>query len=190
MRHPIKSNFFLIFSKLLQASYTYCFNLFSILALLVVSFGCKSHRNHSQILSQETISKYATLTGVPESTIQQQPELWKFVNEWYGTSYRYGGKDKNGIDCSAFVCKMAQEVFKKELSGSANDLYDASIKLKDNEVTQGDFVFFKIESKKISHVGMYLFNGKFIHASVSKGVIISDINETYYKKYFYSFGRN
>jgi len=50
-------------------------------------------------------------------------------------------------------------------------------------------VFFKIESKNVSHVGVYLMNNKFVHASTKKGVIISDLNEPYYQKYFFTGGR-
>lgn len=127
--------------------------------------------------------------GVPEKRIENEFPLWKFINEWEGTPYRYGGKDKEGIDCSAFVVIMSDKIFNKKISGSSADLYNSSKPININEVVAGDLVFFKIESKKVSHVGLLLYNGKFIHASVSKGVIISDLSEKYYEKYFFSFGR-
>ncbi len=127
--------------------------------------------------------------GVPEKRIENEFPLWKFINEWEGTPYRYGGKDKEGIDCSAFVVIMSDKIFNKKISGSSADLYNSSKPINLNEVVAGDLVFFKIESKKVSHVGLLLYNGKFIHASVSKGVIISDLSEKYYEKYFFSFGR-
>ena len=84
---------------------------------------------------------------------------------------------------------MSDKIFNKKISGSSADLYNSSKPINLNEVVAGDLVFFKIESKKVSHVGLLLYNGKFIHASVSKGVIISDLSEKYYEKYFFSFGR-
>ena len=57
------------------------------------------------------------------------------------------------------------------------------------KIKQGDLLFFKTNGNSISHVGVYLKNNKFVHASTSKGVMINDLEETYYKKYFYSAGR-
>lgn len=127
--------------------------------------------------------------GVSEKRIESEIELWKFVNDWEGTPYKFGGKDKNGIDCSAFVSLMSGQVFNKKITGSSSALFDSSKRVNKSDAMEGDFVFFKIESSKISHVGLLLYNGKFIHASVSKGVTISDLSEKYYEKYFYSFGR-
>ena len=50
-------------------------------------------------------------------------------------------------------------------------------------------MFFKIESDKVSHIGVYLQNNKFVHASTKKGIHIDDLDEPYYKKYFYKGGR-
>ena len=57
------------------------------------------------------------------------------------------------------------------------------------ELKEGDLVFFKINSKSISHVGVYLGDDKFAHASSSKGVMISNLNEAYWKRYYYKGGR-
>lgn len=62
-------------------------------------------------------------------------------------------------------------------------------KVPKEELKDGDIVFFKINGNKISHVGIYIGDNKFIHASTKRGVVINDLNEVYYKKYFYTGGR-
>ncbi|HYH57526.1 MAG TPA: NlpC/P60 family protein, partial [Anseongella sp.] len=58
-----------------------------------------------------------------------------------------------------------------------------------DDLKEGDFVFFKIHRRYISHIGIYLGNNKFVHASRSEGVTISDLDEPYWKRYFYKAGR-
>ena len=57
------------------------------------------------------------------------------------------------------------------------------------DLKEGDLVFFKINSRTISHVGIYLGNNRFAHASSSRGVVLSNLDEPYYKRYFYKGGR-
>lgn len=119
------------------------------------------------------------------------PFLYYQVYEWIGTRYKYSGETKKGIDCSGFVSKMYDKVYCISLSGGSRDIYS---QVKENNITkselqEGDILFFKIRKGQISHVGIYLGNNKFAHASVQSGVIISDLDEPYYKKYFYKAGR-
>lgn len=115
--------------------------------------------------------------------------LYRFIDNWIGTRYRYGGITDKGIDCSGFTCKLYRNVFDKEITGSSGTLFHAVQPVEKNELTEGDMVFFKIKKNRISHVGVYLMNNKFVHSSSHNGVIISDLNEDYYKKYFYTGGR-
>jgi lipoprotein Spr len=81
------------------------------------------------------------------------------------------------------------DVYGKKISGTAGDMEKISEHVKQSKLKEGDLVFFKIESAKISHVGVYLANSHFIHASSKRGVMISDLNEAYFKKYYYTAGR-
>ena len=58
-----------------------------------------------------------------------------------------------------------------------------------DELKEGDLVFFKIKSRSITHIGIYLGDNRFAHASSSRGVVISNLNEPYYSRYFYKGGR-
>ena len=58
-----------------------------------------------------------------------------------------------------------------------------------DELKEGDLVFFKIKSRTITHIGIYLGDNRFAHASSTRGVVISNLNEPYYSRYFYKGGR-
>jgi murein DD-endopeptidase / murein LD-carboxypeptidase len=132
--------------------------------------------------------KYASILGVPTDAIQNIA-LYDFIEEWNGIPYKYGGRSKQGIDCSNLTSLLYQNVYSKSVSGSCVNLYDLCNPIKTKELKEGDLVFFKIEQTKISHVGIYLHNNKFVHATTKKGVMINDLDEAYYKKYFFMAGR-
>lgn len=133
-------------------------------------------------------SKYSALLNVDKDAIQQL-NLYRLIDEWYGTAYKYGGCDKNGIDCSNFVGVVYQEIYKKKIQGSSASVYNQCNPVVKDQLREGDLVFFKIDHQTISHVGVYLQNNKFIHATTQKGVMINDLNEPYYSSYFYKGGR-
>lgn len=132
--------------------------------------------------------KYAQLLDVPVEDVLNQ-QLYGFIEEWYGTPYRLGGKTKDGIDCSGFVNTLMNTVFQMALSGNSADLFTQVKRLGLKDLREGDLVFFRIHHRRISHVGIYLENDKFVHASTSAGVMISDLNEPYWKRYFAGAGR-
>ncbi|WP_167019243.1 C40 family peptidase [Chitinophaga sp. Cy-1792] len=132
--------------------------------------------------------KYAQLLDVPVESVLNQ-RLFSFLEEWMGTPYRMGGKTKDGIDCSGFVNLLMNTVFQLNLIGNSVALYSQVTRLSKTQLHEGDLVFFKIHHKRISHVGIYLENDKFVHASTSNGVMISDLKEAYWKKYYAGGGR-
>jgi len=116
--------------------------------------------------------------------------LYSSIEKWIGTPYRYAGKTMNGIDCSAFVNKIYDNAYCLFLPGNSAEMYRNVKHLPKDQLLEGDLVFFKTSKHKtISHVGVYLGNNKFAHASRSKGVIISDLSSPYYEKHFVKGGR-
>ncbi len=139
-------------------------------------------------LNSSRVSTVAGLIGVDEKEVKNK-KLYSFISDWYGTPYKYGGCDKNGTDCSCFTDNLYAAVYQKKLPRSATDMVKDCDKVKSDSVKEGDLIFFKIKSNEVSHVGVVLKNHKFVHATTSKGVVINDINETYYQKYFYCYGK-
>ena len=116
--------------------------------------------------------------------------LLKKIDEWYGTPYNYGGTTKNGVDCSYFTLDVMQGVFNIGLRRTAAEQYEQTSRINWEELREGDLIFFKTEGpNKISHVGIYLSNNKFVHSSVRNGVTISDLSDPYYKRTLFSMGR-
>lgn len=118
------------------------------------------------------------------------PTLYYQIFDWLGTRYKYSGKTKKGIDCSGFVAEMYRQSYCIAIKGRSADLYlQVNTILFRDSLKEGDILFFKIKKGQISHVGIYLGHQLFAHASVHSGVIVSSLNETYYKKYFFQGGR-
>lgn len=115
--------------------------------------------------------------------------LYTFIEEWYGTPYRFGGTGRNGIDCSAFTRQLYEDVYSMDILRTSIEQFASAFFIRRDELKEGDLVFFKIHGKRISHVGVYLYDGKFVHASVSQGVVISDLNDVYWTKYYAGGGR-
>jgi len=143
----------------------------------------------------ETLAKTKTvkpdlqnILGVSSKEIKKN-DLYRFVEDWYGVPYKYGGCKKSGVDCSCFTNILYEQVYKQKLIGNAAELYKNADKISLHKAKEGDLVFFKINVPYISHVGILLRDEHFVHASSSKGVIVSSLNEAYYKKYFHSAGR-
>ena len=130
---------------------------------------------------------YASQCLLPDSACS--PHLYYQVYDWLGTRYKYSGNSKKGIDCSGFVSEMYRNTYCIELNGSSGSIYTQVKPVEKDNLQEGDILFFKIRRNQISHVGVYLGNNKFAHASVHSGVVVSDLEEKYYKKYFYKGGR-
>jgi len=131
--------------------------------------------------------KYAILLNTEVEQLQDNA-LLEHVDEWYGTRYRYGGTTKSGIDCSAFVQAIYLSAFAVSLPRTARDQYRNSQIVSATQMKTGDLVFFNTTGG-ISHVGIYLQNNKFVHASTSYGVTISDMFDPYYLRRFIGVGR-
>ncbi|HLU85715.1 MAG TPA: NlpC/P60 family protein [Vicingaceae bacterium] len=137
---------------------------------------------------KELKEKYAALLDITGLEIKELA-LYAFIDDWLGVKYKYGGTTKNGVDCSGFTNLLYNNVFKKELPRSSSDIAAVAKNVAKKELSEGDFVFFSIRSNKVDHVGIYLANNRFVHASTSKGVIISSLEHPYYAKHFKKGGR-
>lgn len=147
-------------------------------------------RNMAQSgLSDEILDKYASMIGLMPRAMSNYI-LYKFIDDWYGVKYCYGGGDKTGIDCSAFVQKVYEDVFCTNLVRTARDQFHSCKMIWDiDNLIEGDLVFFKTKGKRITHVGIYLANNFFVHASTTGGVMISSLKESYWSKRYAGAGK-
>ncbi|MDO4510646.1 MAG: NlpC/P60 family protein [Bacteroidales bacterium] len=118
--------------------------------------------------------------------------LYKEIKSWLGAPYRYGGNTRNGVDCSGFVHQIYKTVYKQKIQRNSAKIFEKNCRMIDvDDLEEGDLLFYKTSKKndRITHVGIYLKENKFAHASSSRGVVISDITEEYFINHFYAAGR-
>ena len=115
--------------------------------------------------------------------------LLQNIEHWYGTHYCMGGSTEDCIDCSAFTQIMMRDVYKTDIPRTARAQYDNSNRIAVEDLREGDLVFFQTSGRDISHVGIYLTNNKFVHAATSNGVMVSDLNDIYWRPRFKGAGR-
>ncbi|MDR0995274.1 MAG: C40 family peptidase [Tannerella sp.] len=169
--------------------------IFSWVVLLVVLFmgACGSRqqvqrRRQAGVPSTEVLSRRFGLRVTERDNLR----LYAKASQWLGVPYRYGGQTKRGVDCSALVSILYREVYRKNLSlTAATQLKDNCRKIGRDKLREGDLVFFHTtgRKRKATHVGIYLKNGHFIHASTSRGVIVSSLSEPYYLRTWLCAGR-
>ena len=143
-----------------------------------VLFGCASNSTQPDS-SLSTISKNSNKTL---NALTQQYGSWKSVK------YQLGGLSKRGVDCSGFVYLTFQDKLGVKIPRTTKLQYASSKKINKKELRTGDLVFFKTGLKQ-KHVGIYMSQMKFLHASTSKGVTVSNMNNPYWKKHFLSARR-
>lgn len=107
---------------------------------------------------------------------------------WEGTRYRYGGEDRNGVDCSGFVKQVFDQVFQIPLPRTAISQSRVGFGIRRDGLLPGDMVFFRTR-KTSHHVGIYLGAGEFIHASSSQGVTLSRLDSGYWRGRYWAARR-
>jgi cell wall-associated NlpC family hydrolase len=108
-------------------------------------------------------------------------EIIKFLD----TPYKYGGNSENGIDCSAFTKQVFQNSVEYDLPRSTREQFKIGENISKYDLKFGDLVYFNTTKRSYpGHVGIYLGDDQFVHASRSLGVTVSNLNDPYYKKRF------
>jgi len=132
--------------------------------------------------------KYAVLLNTEVESLPNKV-LLESVDTWYGVRYRRGGNGISGIDCSGFTVAVYAAAYGINLPRVSKEQYRICHKISTTELKEGDLLFFNTRGSGVSHVGVYLGNNKFIHATVSKGVMVNGLFEPYYLKRFIGAGR-
>lgn len=157
---------------------------FAIMMLTVLATGCASTSKNDS--SKNTVASHVQL----KDNLVVTTELKKQLKQWKGTPYQLGGNSLRGIDCSAFVQRTFNDKFDIALPRTTTAQTAQGVKIPKENLKPGDLVFFKTNwGGSGLHVGIYNGNNQFIHASSSKGVTTSSLEEKYWKQRFYQARR-
>ena len=115
------------------------------------------------------------------TTSSKQSKLEQVYKKYKGTPYKYGGTTSHGFDCSGFVQRAYMDAFKQKLPRTTKAMMKTGKKVSKSKLRIGDLVFFH-PTRRYYHVGIYLGNGTFMHASSSRGVMKSKLSLKYWQK--------
>ncbi len=171
-----------------------------IIALVIAAVGLSSCKSHKSTVVRPSASVSTVAPSLPRNAASNpaysndtriSKALVKQARSWIGTPYRYGGSSKSGTDCSGMLTVIFKDVAKLSLPRNSAAQQEYCFEVPKRNLEPGDLVFFTTSSRggKVNHVGMYVGNGKIIHASSSRGVIESSLDEKYYVSHYHSSGR-
>lgn len=145
------------------------------LLLVITLYSCSSRKH--------TTTSNTKAAGIADAMSHlKSKQLYRFITDWTGVRYRLGGLDKSGIDCSGFALLLQKEIYGFSLPRRSRDQADAVSDRKVSQLKEGDLIFFSFGGAAVDHVGIYLNNEYFVHASTSKGVIVDDLRLPVYQK--------
>ena len=163
----------------------YCL-LFAVFTALA---GCQSTPSSSPNASSSTLLRDIVVLRPEAAAIllneqQTRATLYAQYDEWRAVRYRIGGLSKSGVDCSGFVFLTFRDRFGIALPRSTDDQATLGRKIEEHELRPGDLVFFRT-GRNVRHVGIFLEDRKFLHASTLKGVMISSLDDVYWAKEYW-----
>ena len=144
--------------------------------------ACSTSPSHSFQSSQLTNKTHHSSSHTSKSSTSKK--LLQHFNEWKGVRYREGGLSRSGIDCSGFVHLAYKNKLNKNVARTTELLSESGRAVNIKHLRSGDLVFFKTGWKK-RHVGIYMGNGQFMHASSSRGVMMSRLNNPYWSEAYW-----
>lgn len=150
------------------------FKLSMIILVLLVLSACSSRRN--------TVKPNAGAKAAEVMSHLKSKQLYRFITDWTGVQYRLGGLDKKGIDCSGFALLLQKDIYGNSLPRRSRDQADAIRSKNIGQLKEGDLIFFSFGGREVDHVGIYLNDNYFVHASTTRGVIVDDLTIPAYQK--------
>lgn len=161
-----------------------------ILILLGLTVSLSSCRTLAPRVDYKALARASVRLGV-NIGLEDNHKLYIEAADWIGVPYRPGGDTKRGTDCSGFTSQLYRKVYHTKLSRNTDGQKEESNKVVRRNLREGDLVFFTSDrsGRKVAHVGIYLKDNKFVHASTSSGVIVSRLDEKYYTRHWMSGGR-
>lgn len=165
----------------------------AMIAFAIFTFTLTACTNSTQVKTvkgQNTSKIFKQPTGSLSDTHSAISLLSEQQKNWRGTRYRLGGTTRKGIDCSAFMQVTFRDLFGISLPRTTSEQAKKGTKISKSELRTGDLVFFRTgRGPNGKHVGVYVKNGQFLHASTKGGVIYSDMNSPYWSRTFWQARR-
>ncbi|MBB6054261.1 MAG: glycoside hydrolase [Gammaproteobacteria bacterium] len=137
---------------------------------------------------QSTIPESSHYSSSLSDPAYARSALYEQYQEWKGVPYRDGGESRRGVDCSGFIQLTFREQFAIRLPRDTGSQAQLGRSISARQLRPGDLVFFHI-GKQTRHVGVVVEKNKFLHASTSKGVMISDLNQPYWQRSYWQARR-
>ena len=137
---------------------------------------------------QSTIPESSHYSSSLSDPAYARSALYEQYQEWKGVPYRDGGERRSGVDCSGFIQLTFREQFAIRLPRDTGSQAQLGRSISARQLRPGDLVFFHI-GKQTRHVGVVVEKNKFLHASTSKGVMISDLNQPYWQRSYWQARR-
>lgn len=163
------------------------FRLFWIVLFVVISAGCSSTKySYPSPNSISRVSGHIVNSNLSDADIKKI--LYKQLSRWEGAPYKLGGMSKRGVDCSGFVHLTYKNKLGINIPRTTQLLSKVGSTINPSNLKPGDLVFFRPRNK-LRHVGIYIGNGEFIHASSSKGVTKSKLNSPYWTRAYWKIQR-
>ncbi|PXV69106.1 lipoprotein Spr [Dysgonomonas alginatilytica] len=161
--------------------------------LICVTLSAKEKKNETEQEQTPKVSTIEKKIGLPLPNDSTILSLYSEAVTWLKTPYRRGGTSPKGMDCSGLTTTIYKNVFGIKLQRSSRDISAQDVKdVNKDDLKPGDLVFFGTSSRKgkrVNHVGIFLGDRRFIHSSTSNGVIISSLDEAYYRRTWIKGGR-
>lgn len=162
-------------------------------AIIIIVISCtpirKTSKTKNEIKNENFEKTYSEKLNIKLDGSENKL-LISTIADGLGVPYKFGECTKQETDCSGLVQNVYKIVYKKDINRQTVDIYEKDINvINKSNLKEGDLVFFLIALKKPDHIGIYIKDGYFVHASSKKGVMISNLNEDYFQKHFYCGGR-
>ena len=155
---------------------------FLVLAVLIMA-GCASRPDRPVADTLPAVG-----SSRPAATPSMEQRLRTIIDPWIGTPHRLGGVDRSGVDCSGFVQRIYYDLFGIRLPRTTAAQAHHGQPIQVRSLQTGDLVFF-LPPRSVRHVGIYLGDGQFAHASKSRGVMLSRMDDLYWRSAYWTARR-
>jgi probable lipoprotein NlpC len=152
------------------------FNIAMLMLVVLLLSACSSRR--------KTVKPNPTTAARAADAMShlKSKQLYRFITDWTGVQYRLGGLDKKGIDCSGFALLLQKDIYGNTLPRRSRDQAEAIKEKSIGQLNEGDLIFFSFGGGAVDHVGVYLNNNYFVHASTTRGVVVDDLSLPAYQR--------